>query len=147
VDGPKVVRCWRCFESDDLSELQNSLVSTALDVVVVDYAQGMFEMPALARLVTGQKELNRHVFLVLHSTSCLSALTLETGMLEVRRTLKSCDGIFVYCMDDVTNLAAFKVRKNVHFLPGSELRSLTGGAEVADYFLRKMTFAMACGGA
>ena len=52
-------------------------------------------------------------------------------------------------MNDVKNLEAFKIRKNVHFLPNLDVNFLTGdttnsnmGKSMANYFLRKITFAI-----
>ena len=145
-----VIRCWNSGAGDDLAELQATLASAPIDSVVIEYAEGMFELSALVRLVTEQKKLHRHVFAMLHSTAELSALTVDTGMLEIRAALKACDGIFVHAMGDVKNLEAFKVRKNVNFLPLPELQTqagkLVGRAQfetIANYLLRKMAFAIA----
>ena len=136
----------------DLSDLQQALPSSPIDVVVIEHGHAMLDFSALAKLVTQQKALHRAVFVTLHSTADLQALTAETGMLEVRRALKSCEGIFVHAMDDVRNLEAFKVRKNVSYLPNPESKtqfdqsaSRDQGGSIADYMLRKMAFAIAVG--
>ena len=153
VDGSNVIRCWDSKEGADLLELQQALASSPIDVVVIQYAESTFELSALAKLVTQQKELNRAVFVMLHSTAGLSTLTAETGMLDVRVALKLCDGIFVHAMNDVKNLEVFKVRKNVNLLPLTKPtthfdRSAAGGeAELdANYLTRKIAFAVAKGG-
>ena len=112
----------------------------------------MLDFSALANLVTQQKTFDRGVFVTLHSTAGLRTLTAETGMLEVRRALKLCDGVFVHSLNDVEVLEAFKVRKNVNFLPNPQAQSQSGESAVgdqvelvADYLLRKMTFAIARG--
>ena len=151
-DEPNVIRAWNSGGGDDLAELHHALASAPIDVVVIQYGEGMFELPALATLVKQQKKLNRHVFVTFHSTAVLAALNAETGALEIRAALKSCDGIFLHSMNAVKNLEAFKVRKNVSFLPGLELqhqvgKSVAGDSSVviANYLMRKMAFAIARG--
>ena len=149
ADSTNVIRCWRNGEEGDLSDLQRALGNAPIDLVVIQYGQGMFGLLALAKLVVTQKKLNRHVFVTLHSTAELAALTAEAGMLEIRGAMKSCDGIFVHAMNDVKNLGAFKVRKNVYFLPKLGMKPRNGDASVSDmgksnvnYFLRKIAFAI-----
>ena len=153
VDATNVIRCWEGGEGADLVELQQALASVPIDVVVIQYEHGVFGLLALARLISQQKKLNRHVFVLLHSSGELATLAVETGQLEIRRALKYCDGIFVHSMHDVKNLDAFKVRKNVNFLPHPKLQTqfeaLAAGDSItmnANYLLRKMASAIADGG-
>ena len=146
----EVIRCWNSGARNDLAELQATLAHAPIDVVVIEYTEGIFDLSSLARLVTQQNILYRHVFAVLHSTAELSALNVDTGMLEIRAALKACSGIFVHAMVDVKNLEAFKVRKNVNFLPKAEceaqvdkLVSCSQIESIADYLLRKIAFAIA----
>ena len=153
VDDTNVIRCWDGGEGAELLELQQALANAPLDVVVIQYVDTAFALSALAKLVTQQKKLNRAVFIMLHSTAGLPARMAETGMLDVRVALKSCDGIFVHSMNDVKNLEAFNVRKNVNLLPIPESRthfdqSAAGGETELDanYLTRKIAFAVASGG-
>ena len=121
--------------------------------MVIQYERGVFGLLALARLISQQKKLNRHVFVMLHASGELATLSAETGLLEIRRALKSCDGIFVHSMHDAKNLDAFKVRKNVNFLPITKLQTqfeaLLASDSItmnANYLRQKMAFAIADGG-
>ena len=125
----------------NLSDLQQVLASSPIDVVVIQHGHGMLDFSALAKLVTQQKKLNRHVFVTLHSTADLRALTHVSGMLEIRGALKSCDGIFVHSISDVMNLETFKMRKNVNFLPRPTTKNEF--ESIANYLLRKIKFATA----
>ena len=152
VDDTNVIRCWEGGEGADLLELQQVLATVPIDVVVIQYEHGVFGLLALARLISQQKKLNRHVFVMLHSSGELATLSVETGLLDIKRALKSCDGIFVHSMHDVKNLDAFKVRRNVSFLPQPESatdfnHSTVGGeAELsANYLTRKIALAIASG--
>ena len=140
ADDVHVIRCWNRVGTDDVSELQSALNDAAIDVVVIQYETGMFSLSALARLVVHQKRMNRHVFVAFHSTTAIQSLAPGADMLEIRRALKSCDGIFVHATRDEKILESFKVRKNVNFLPGQ----LDQAAAVSGYMLQKMTFAIAC---
>ena len=120
--------------------------------MVIQYERGVFGLLALARLISQQKKLNRHVFVMLHASGELATLTAETGLLEIRRALKSCDGIFVHSMLDVNNLDAFKVRKNVSYLPIPVRHTQLDEPPVDDqfdstenYFLRKIVFTISRG--
>ena len=73
-------------------------------------------------------------------------------MQDIQIALKACDGIFVHGLADAKNLEAFKIRKNVHFLPTPRLKSQPGDFVnpqscelVANHLLRKMAFAIATG--
>ena len=152
-DGRNVIRAWNSGERDDLSDLHQALSNALIDVVVIEYDEGMFVLHALATLVTQQKKLGRHVFILFHATESLTKLIAETGALEIRAALKSCDGIFVHSMSDVKNLEAFKVRRNVNFLPSPESQpqshqsAIGNRAElIANYLTRKMAFAIANAG-
>ena len=147
-----MIRAWNSDERDDLSDLHLALSNASIDVVVIQYDEGMFELHALATLITRQKKLDRHVFILFHATKNLAGLNAETGALEIRVALKSCAGIFVHSMNDVKSLEAFKVRKNVSFLPRPEPRSQVnksaGGDQaerVANYLMRKVAFAITRG--
>ena len=144
-----VIRCWNGGKGNELSELHAALERAPIDVVVIDCVVGLFELPALAKLVTQQKGLSRHVFVMLDSAADLSALTIDMPMLEIRAALKSCDGIFVNTMVDAKILEGFKVRKNVNFLPNQLPESQIGrlldgnhGENTTTYFLRKLAFAI-----
>lgn len=145
-----VIRCWNLGVGDDLVELNRLLEGSPLDVVVVQYANTSFRLSALANLVIQQKKLNRAVFVMLRSSEELRTITMETGMLDVKLALKSCDGIFVQSMLDVKTLEAFNVRRNVNFLPGSPTRTqlnIGNSDEVernANQLMRKIAFAAAC---
>ena len=138
ADDANAIRCWDGTETDNISELQSALNDAAIDVVVIQYALGMFKLSALAQLVLHQKSINRHVFVAFQSTTAIQSLSPGTGMLEIRRALKSCDGIFVRTMRDAKILEGFKVRKNVNFLP-----SRVDQAADLGYMLKKITFAIA----
>ena len=139
ADDANVIRCWDGTETDNISELQSALNDAAIDVVVIQYALGMFKLSALAQLVLQQKSINRHVFVAFQSTTAIQSLAPGTDMLEIRRALKSCDGIFVHNIRDAKILEAFKVRKNVNFLPIGVDQAAASG-----YMLQKMTLAVTC---
>ena len=148
--GNDVIQCWNSGAWDELSQLQAALASAPVDAVVIQYGDGTIELSSLVGLVTQQKKLQRHVFVILHSCIELSSLTAETGLLETRVALKACDGIFVYAMSEIKNLGAFKITKNVNFLSKIELQCLDGKsvrgdqAELhANYFLNRVAFAIA----
>ena len=152
VDDTNVIRCWDIGaggKGADLSELQQALTNSPIDVVVIQYEHGVFGLLALARLILQQKKLNRHVFVMLHSSGELATLSVVSGLLEIKRALKSCDGIFVHSMLDVKNLDAFKVRKNVSYVPTPVRRTQLDEppvdgqfGSIGNYFLRKIVFAI-----
>ena len=111
ADDANVIRCWSRTETDNIAELQSALNEAAIDVVVVQYETGMFKLSALAQLAAHQKSVNRHVFIAFKSTTAIQSLAPGTDMLEIRRALKSCDGIFVHIMRDAKILEAFKVSR------------------------------------
>ena len=132
-------------------ELQQALNTAPIDTVVVQYQLDMFEVSALAELVSQQQKLNRSVFVIFNSTDGQTALTAEIGGLEIKRALKSCDGIFVHTLSDVKMLNAFNIRRNVSVLPTTAIASPKEqsasdycDALIADYFLRKLAIAVAC---
>ena len=151
-EGANIIRCWKGGGGQTLPELQLALSNSSIDVVVIQYGNGMYELSALAALVTQQKSINRHVFVTFHSTAGFQSLPDNANLLEIRRALKSCDGIFVHSMNDVRILEAFKVRKYVLFLPNPGAqpqldRSATSvRAElVSNYFFQRLAFAIANG--
>ena len=151
VDEESFVACWDAGAGDSLLELQKMLASSNIDTVVIQYDFGAFALLALAKLIVQQKALGRYVFITLHSSAELSAVTMESGRLEIRGAFKICDGIFVHSADDLKNLELFKILRNVHFLPmqslkGQNERANSGGVHlVANYFLGKIAFAVARG--
>ena len=146
-----VPRCWNAGVGQGNSELQQALAAAQIDTVVVQYQQDMFALSALAELVAQQQKLNRYVFVVFNSIGSEPTFPSKADMLEVRRVLKTCDGIFVHSLADVKILDAFNIRKNVSLLPIAEIQpalrefiDTNHDALRADYFLRKMVIAIAC---
>ena len=140
ADDARLIHAWSRDGTDNVSELQSALSNAAIDVVVIQYETGMFSLSALAQLVTHQKSITRYVFVAFHSTTAIQSLAPGADMLEIRRALKSCNGIFVHTMRDAKILESFTVKRNVNFLPSR----VDQAAAVSGYMLQKMSFAIAC---
>ena len=150
LDDTPVTWCWDP-EDSSLLELGTALSMANIDVVMVEAADDLFRLGSLAQLVASQKQLGRQVFVTFHSTESFQQLE-PLAALDVRTVLKSCDGIFVHAMRDVTNLESFKLRRNVSFVPSPHFatnapRSRPGAAPhvAAAYLVGKMAFALASG--
>ncbi len=153
TDANSVTSGWLSGQVDPddyFSALQLSLATSAVDTVVIQFEPDMFDWSALSRLVLMQKSANRRVFVTLHTTDGLGALTVDTGMLEVRLALKSCDAIFVHTMNAVTALEAFGVKKRVCYVPHADLlhqsheRQPSSSGLMVDYLVQRMQLAIAC---
>lgn len=129
----------RSDQADDLLELNEALAESNIDVVMIQAGDGLFPLESLARLLTWQQKLERHVFVTFHSTGNFARLGAADAP-EVRAALKACDGIFVHSIEDVRNLEIFKVRKNVSFVPKPQ------SCGAAAYLFGKMAISLATGG-
>ena len=141
-----VISCWKSGV-DDVSNLRTSLASVALDVVLFQYADDVFNLTSLATLILDQVKLGRSTFVTLHSTENLLELTAENGMFKIRSALKSCAGNFVHSTTDIKNLASLGIIRNVHFLPifgtpSARDKSANDDEDflIADYFLKFIAF-------
>jgi len=135
---------------DDFSALQLAMAKSEVDTVVIQFEPDMFDWPALSKLVLMQKPVKRCVFVTLHTTDGLGALTGDNGMLEVKAALKSCSAIFVDTMSAVTALESFGVKRRVWFIPKVEVlhqaceRTTSPAGLVADYLVQRMQYAIVC---
>lgn len=139
------VRFEVCPERDP--PLGEALASAPIDVVMIEAGRGGFDMSALAILVMEQQKLGRDVFVTFHSTEDLARVG-AGSVVGVRAALKSCTGIFVHSMTDVSNLEKFNVRRNVSYIPAvapGELKDAGAPqwSKAANWMLGKMTVALA----
>ena len=152
IGSKETICCWAGDDGEDVAELEDALNSSSAGIVVIQFDHHMFTWLALATLVGQQKMRLRQVFVIFQHGVDLLAAAGETGKLSLQSALKSCDGIFVHSMDDVKNLEAHRVRRNVHFLPTPGSRrphigpATNDGAELqASYFQQTLEFATARG--
>lgn len=110
-----VRRCWG-IEKDDLENLTYQLSSSNINVVVVQFNFGFFNLDTLNQFIIKLREQQKVVVLIMHSTKePKHDKTKKLCMLAA--SLKSCNRILVHTIADMNRLKNHEIVDNVTLFP------------------------------
>lgn len=111
IDG-----CWTPG-SKDLSSLDMAIDASGVDVVIIQICSDLFDVAALTRLITLQKQKGRIVIGILHS---LDDTKMSSGIhqdLPISSALKACHLVLVHDIIDMGLLGRAGISGNAAFYP------------------------------
>jgi glycosyltransferase involved in cell wall biosynthesis len=115
-DETYVDRCWSAGDSDALSDLRLSIDHNRLDVLVIQFNYGFFDLPTLASFITEQIDAGRIVMLVMHATTDPAHAPHKTLRILVP-ALARCHRVLVHAPGDLNRLKGYGLVENVALFP------------------------------
>lgn len=115
-DGADVRRCWYQDGHDTLAGIQREISATNLQVVVIQFNYGFFNLPNLAALILRIKAQGRRVVMMMHATDD-RAVPPDKHLARIRTALKACDRLLVHSHHDLNHLKSLGLEDNVALFP------------------------------
>jgi len=115
-DGENVSRCWSVGEHDDLTELSDMVEKLSLDILLIQFNYGFFDLERLANFLTDQASLTRSVVMTMHSTMDPAHVPHKKLSL-MASALKHCSRVLVHSPNDMNRLKQLGVVDNVTLFP------------------------------
>lgn len=115
-DGENVSRCWSVGEHDDLTELSDMVEKLCLDILLIQFNYGFFDLERLANFLTDQASLTRSVVMTMHSTMDPAHVPHKKLSL-MASALKHCSRVLVHSPNDMNRLKQLGVVDNVTLFP------------------------------
>lgn len=134
-DPENVIRCWKEGEPDDLSDLLAQIERLDLNIVVIQFNYGFYDLDALAALMEKLVDQGRKVIVTMHATID-PPQSPERRMARVAHALSRCARVLVHSINDMNRLKKLGVSDNltlfshgIRLLKGSgDAVALAGGA-------------------
>lgn len=115
-DTEHVIRCWQQGEADDLEELAKAVDKEKIDVLVIQFNYGFYNLQSLSRFIINQRKINRKIVITLHSTTDpMHAKNKKLSDLAV--ALKDCYRILVHTPKDLNQLKNIGLIDNASLFP------------------------------
>ena len=122
-DDGRVTRCWVEGPHDDLHTLGWNILDSGVDLVVIQFNYGFFNIARFAALVERLKEAGKTVVIELHSTDD-APLPQGRKLANIRDVLARCDRLLVHGIHDMNRLKNLGLVENMvlfpHGLPKAE---------------------------
>ncbi len=116
----KIVRCWGDRFDKDNDELISHLQKSDSTHLLLEFNFAFFSMQNLSNII--ENNLNKKIFLELHSTKDVHIKGLEASLSSIKSSLQKVQKIIVHTINDLNILKNFGIVKNVALLPlGLEL--------------------------
>lgn len=115
-DETNVERCWSAGDSDALIDLRLSIEQNRLNVLVIQFNYGFFDLQSLATFITEQIDAGRVVVVVMHATTDPSHAPRKTLRILVP-ALARCHRVLVHAPGDLNRLKGHGLVENVALFP------------------------------
>lgn len=115
-DDARVTRCWVEGPHDTLRSLRWNILHSGVDLVVIQFNYGFFNIAHFAALVEGLKEAGKTVVIELHSTDD-APLPPGRKLADIRDVLARCDRLLVHGIHDMNRLKTLGLVENVVLFP------------------------------
>ncbi len=120
ADEDFCIRCWRSDKiSNDFAALSEAIDAQRLEVLIVQFNYGFFNLHDLAIFLDEQVDAGRTVIVTLHSTADEPALQQDPNwqIQTLAPALARCDRLLVHTVDDMNRLRALRVIDNLVLFP------------------------------
>lgn len=140
-DHSNVLRCWSMGDGDSLMELGKAVVSSQINVLVIQFNYGFFNFDHFRDFLHHQKLAGLKIFVVLHATNDPPHAP-HKKLSFLAPALAQCDRILVHSIGDLNRLKALGLVHNVilfphgvlnYDLPGNYLSPTSSNFVVASY--------------
>ncbi|MEQ8191112.1 MAG: glycosyltransferase, partial [Candidatus Eremiobacterota bacterium] len=116
-DRENVIRCWEDrFKNYDLSNLIENILKENIDVLLIQFNFGFFEIEAFAKMLDLLKEKGIKIFIIFHSTADVKKPDLNISLSWIKESLKKADRLFVHNISDLNRFKTFDLIDNVTLL-------------------------------
>jgi len=127
MDDETVRRCWQEGKNDNLEDLMTQIQKLDLDLIVLQFNYGFFDLEALATLIHRLVDQGKHVVVTLHAT--IDPPHDPQKRLELLvPALARCDRLLVHSVHDMNRLKAHDLIDNVCLFPHGIVAADTGPA-------------------
>lgn len=121
IDKPSnVIQCWKEGNDDDLSELERVVLERELDMVVLQFNYGFFNLSKLNALLERLIDRGIQVIVTLHATID-PAHDKEKRLIDLKPALSRAVRLLVHSVHDMNRLKALGLIDNVSLLPHGNL--------------------------
>ena len=114
-DEDHVTRCWE-IERDQLDKLASELNSSNINVVIIQFNFGFFNLDAFNQMVIKLRDQHSVVILIMHSTK-EPQHNKEKKLNKMVTGLKSCNRILVHTIADMNRLKEYGITDNTTLFP------------------------------
>lgn len=115
-DQANVERCWSLGDQDSLLNLKNEIEKHRLDILVLQFNYGFFNLHTLADFLIKQIEAGRIVFIMMHSTID-PVHSPEKKLSDLVHALSQCHRVLVHATSDLNRLKEQGLVSNVALFP------------------------------
>lgn len=136
VDEENVYRCWREGKSKDLQDLLVQIKDLDLDVIMVQFNYGFFDLDVLAALLHTLVDQGKRVVITLHATID-PPHDPEKRIEKLVPALARCDRVLVHSIHDMNRLKTHNLVNNVCLFPHGIIAAETSDAVVGSGLARK----------
>ena len=116
ADESNVLRCWTTGDSDFLKDLDQAIISTKINALVIQFNYGFFNFEHLSSFLFRQKSAGLKVVIVLHATND-PAHAPHKKLSFLAPALAQCDRVLVHSVDDLNRLKLLGLTNNVTLFP------------------------------
>ena len=116
-DTPRVLRCWRAGQEDDLHGLEQAIIAADLRLVLIEFNFSLFALTALKRLLAALQTRGIQVVMTLHSTADVIWDTGVKSLAALLPELNGCRRLLVHRPADLNQLKALDIRAPAVLFP------------------------------
>jgi glycosyltransferase involved in cell wall biosynthesis len=117
-----VYRTWEDNIQTDLSVLTSHILVRKLDIVVLQFNFGFFNLDAFENMITTLLHERIKIIIFFHSTADVVRENWMASLQSISKTLKMVDRLFVHSVDDLNRFRQFGLVDNVALFPQGVLR-------------------------
>jgi len=138
-DAQNVTRCWEPHEEEDLNRLSEAIKRESVDVLVVQFNYGFFNLERLNQFLIDQENEGRVLVLVLHSTIDPAHFP-HKKLSDLVEGMKRCHRVLVHSVADLNRLKNLGLIDNVTLFPHGILDYSPQGDQKVDSVFRIASF-------
>ena len=130
-DEPNLVRCWNMSQEETMDDTVAEILARGIDVVVIQYNDAFFSIPALGHLI---RRLHQHkvaVHCFFHATAEYMRGTELVTLQAVADALALCDRVYVHGANDQNRLKSYGLVRNVVLFPQGVLPTPAAPSEAS----------------
>jgi glycosyltransferase involved in cell wall biosynthesis len=116
-DDSFVRRCWTQGWDDSLEELTDAVISSGVEIAVIQFNFGFFRLDLFARFLKRLRVEGILTLVFLHATADVVKPGVEIRLADAREALSNCTRLLVHSVHDLNRLKAIGLIRNVTLFP------------------------------
>jgi glycosyltransferase involved in cell wall biosynthesis len=121
-DEPFVSRCWENNAQPDLSEIKKQITDKKIEVLVIQFNFGFFDLPAFNTLIEQLHTQGIKIIIFFHATADIVRTDYSASIKTIAGSLKKADRLFIHGIEDLNRLKDFGLVDNVTLFPQGVIR-------------------------